>query len=137
MTKNTRAILVIHEFRVPFNEMASLSRIAHERNITLIEDCAHTIDSLHKGRHVGTLGTHVILSFPKIFPLKSGGALIGPSVEYCPTKREMLVVREIEKQISKHLGSIDWISKRRRLVYSKLSENATSIGLKAFYAPSE
>ena len=76
LTNRTRAIYIIHEFGVPHRETPQLVKIARQRGIPVIEDCAHTVDSRCDGWHVGNLGDYVVLSFPKVFPTTTGGALL-------------------------------------------------------------
>lgn len=89
LTKQTRAIFVIHEFGAPHAQTRKLQEEARRRGIPLIEDCAHTIDSVSReGWRVGELGDWVIVSLPKILPTLHGGLLVGPRVSYKPSEHE-------------------------------------------------
>jgi len=81
LSNHTRAIFVIHEFGVPHPRISELSATARERGIPLIEDCAHTFDSRHQGRRVGTFGDFTIYSLKKHLPMTNGGILVGERLE--------------------------------------------------------
>src|SRR5713101_7506975 len=53
ITKRTKAILPVHFAGRPC-DMDALVAIAERRGITLVEDCAHAIETLYKGKHAGT-----------------------------------------------------------------------------------
>ncbi len=78
LTENTKAIFIIHEFGVPHPKTFELIDLGKKRNIPVIEDCAHTINSYFEdGQKVGSVGDWTIVSFPKIFPVYHGGLLVG------------------------------------------------------------
>jgi dTDP-4-amino-4,6-dideoxygalactose transaminase len=62
ITGRTRAILPVHFAGRPADLQALLS-LAKQRNLVLIEDCAHAIETLYQGRHVGTFGDLGCFSF--------------------------------------------------------------------------
>ncbi len=62
ITSRTRAIVVVHFGGRPC-DMDEICEIANRNNITLIEDCAHAIESRHKGRETGTFGRFGCFSF--------------------------------------------------------------------------
>lgn len=55
ISKNTKAIIVVHQFGIPAN-MDSIMEIAKEFSIKVIEDCAQAHNCLYKGKQVGTFG---------------------------------------------------------------------------------
>lgn len=69
-----KAIFVIHYFGFP-QEMEPILEIAGERGMFVMEDCAHSLYSRHKGRSLGTIGDVGIFSPRKTLPLADGGAL--------------------------------------------------------------
>lgn len=77
ITPKTRAILVIHYGGVPC-DMATIMRIAGERDIPVIEDAAHCLFGSFRGRRLGTFGRFGTLSFheTKNIHCGEGGALI-------------------------------------------------------------
>ena len=62
ITPKTKAICVVHYAGVPC-EMDTIMEIATRRGLVVIEDNAHGIFSLYKGRHIGTIGHMGALSF--------------------------------------------------------------------------
>lgn len=55
ISERTRAIIVTHLFGNPC-EMQAIVKLAKERNIALIEDCAQAYDAMVGDRYVGTFG---------------------------------------------------------------------------------
>lgn len=55
MTDRTRAIMAVHLAGNPC-EMDEIMKLAAERNIPVIEDCAQAYDALYRGRKVGAIG---------------------------------------------------------------------------------
>lgn len=78
LSENTKAIFVIHEFGVPCAALTDLARVAKERNIPLIEDCAYAWFS----PGCGQLGDYVIYSSTKPFATQFGGWLVGESFSH-------------------------------------------------------
>ena len=72
-----RALVPMHTFGHPSNLEALLS-IAHDFNITLIEDAAESLGSYYGGKHTGTFGKLGILSFNgnKTVTTGGGGAIL-------------------------------------------------------------
>ncbi|MBM3245874.1 MAG: DegT/DnrJ/EryC1/StrS family aminotransferase [Candidatus Omnitrophica bacterium] len=62
ITARTKAIVPVHFAGRPC-DMDAIMDIAKERNLKVIEDCAHAIETTYKGRHVGTIGDFGCLSF--------------------------------------------------------------------------
>jgi perosamine synthetase len=62
ITTKTRAILAVHLYGHPC-EMDALQRIAKERSLFLIEDCAEAFGTRYRGRHVGGFGDLATYSF--------------------------------------------------------------------------
>lgn len=77
ITSRTKAIIVQHTFGTPA-DMDSIMRIAHTHHVLVIEDCAHALGAVYKGRKVGTIGDGAIVSFgrDKIISSIFGGAAI-------------------------------------------------------------
>jgi dTDP-4-amino-4,6-dideoxygalactose transaminase len=88
ITPRTRAIAVVHYLGVPAN-MAELVRIAHDRNLFVLEDCALALGAKRGGRHVGLLGDVGVFSF---YPVKhmtttEGGMIITNDSEFAARLR--------------------------------------------------
>lgn len=62
ITRNTKAILVVHLYGQPC-EMDSILSIAKKHKLYIVEDCAEAFGSLYKGQHVGTFGDISTFSF--------------------------------------------------------------------------
>jgi dTDP-4-amino-4,6-dideoxygalactose transaminase len=62
LTPRTRALLPVH-FAGRACDMDALMTIARERDLKVIEDCAHAIETEHRGRKAGTIGDLGVLSF--------------------------------------------------------------------------
>lgn len=61
LSEKTRAIIVQHTFGYPA-DIEQISKICREKNIVLIEDCAHSLGSKISDRKVGTFGDFAIFS---------------------------------------------------------------------------
>lgn len=62
ITSRTRAIMAVHLYGHPC-EMDTLSTIAKDNGLFLVEDCAEAFGALYKGRHVGSFGDIATYSF--------------------------------------------------------------------------
>lgn len=76
-TERTRVVLPVH-FAGRACDMDGLMAVAQKENLAIIEDCAHAIETLWKGRHVGTFGSFGAFSFyvTKNVMTAEGGMLI-------------------------------------------------------------
>ena len=76
ITKNTKAIIPIHYGGLPC-KIIEINRIARNKKIPLIEDCAEAFGAKIKGVSVGTFGQMSIFSFApnKILTTGEGGAI--------------------------------------------------------------
>ena len=72
---DTRAVFIIHYFGLP-QDVATIQRFCQERNLLLIEDCAHALGGRHQGRWLGSFGDAAIFSMRKFVPIPDGGALL-------------------------------------------------------------
>lgn len=79
--KNTRAIYLIHLGGVPC-DIGPIKKIANDKNILLIEDCAQALGSTYNGIKVGNFGDYSCFSFSKNVWLGGGGMICSdnPSV---------------------------------------------------------
>jgi dTDP-4-amino-4,6-dideoxygalactose transaminase len=62
VTPRTRAIVPVHFAGIPC-DMDAILGIAAQHGLTVIEDCAHAIETEYRGRKAGTLGDFGCLSF--------------------------------------------------------------------------
>ena len=83
ITPRTKAIVVVHYAGVSC-EMDSITTIANEYNIPIIEDNAHGLFGKYKGKYLGTIGCLATQSFheTKNFTCGEGGALIINDARY-------------------------------------------------------
>jgi dTDP-4-amino-4,6-dideoxygalactose transaminase len=70
-----RSVYVIHYFGFA-QPIAAIVDLCRRLDLTLIEDCAHTLYSHIEGRPLGTHGQFGIFSPRKTLPLPDGGALV-------------------------------------------------------------
>ena len=62
LTPRTKALIPVH-FAGRACDMGSLMDIARAHDLRVVEDCAHAIETLWQGRHVGTIGEVGAFSF--------------------------------------------------------------------------
>lgn len=77
ITARTRAIMAVHLYGHPC-DMSEICRIARDRQLLLLEDCAEAFGSFYEGRHVGTFGDIGTFSFfgNKTITTGEGGAIV-------------------------------------------------------------
>jgi dTDP-4-amino-4,6-dideoxygalactose transaminase len=82
ITPRTRAILPVHFAGLPL-DMERLHAIAARHRLRVIEDAAHAIGSVWRGRRIGSFGDLVVFSFHpnKNMTTIEGGAICGGSPE--------------------------------------------------------
>ena len=128
----TRAVFVIHEFGVVHPEIMRWRELCDQRGVPLIEDCAHTMDSARDGIRAGTVGDYVICSFPKVFPMAYGGALVCSS-GILPTPRSPEVAVEgVRSEVGPHLARLTDYSQQRRRVFRAIQRRLRPLGLDPF-----
>lgn len=74
ITAQTKAIIVTHYFGF-IQDMLAITELCTQRNIILIEDCAHAFFGSKNGKAVGSWGSYAIASSMKFFPVYDGGVL--------------------------------------------------------------
>ena len=62
ITPKTRALLPVHFAGRPC-DMDPIMEIARRHGLSVIEDAAHAIESIYRGRHIGTIGDAACFSF--------------------------------------------------------------------------
>ena len=82
ITSRTRAIMPVHFAGLPC-DMDAIMDIARERNVKVIEDCAHAIETEYKGQKAGTFGDFGCLSFyvTKNITTAEGGMVLAKKEE--------------------------------------------------------
>lgn len=71
ITNKTKAIIAVHLAGQPC-DMDSILEIAEEHHLTVIEDGAHALGSVYKGKKVGTLSDMATFSFHPVKPITTG-----------------------------------------------------------------
>lgn len=84
----TRALIPVHFAGRPC-AMDELTALARQHQLTVIEDCAHAIETAYRGRSAGTIGDFGCFSF---YPTKNvttseGGMVIAGNAEHLATVR--------------------------------------------------
>ena len=76
ITEKTKAIMVVHYAGISC-EMDKILDIAHRHNLLVLEDAAQGVDSLYKGKYLGTIGDIGCYSFheTKNYSMGEGGAI--------------------------------------------------------------
>jgi dTDP-4-amino-4,6-dideoxygalactose transaminase len=64
ITSRSRAVMVQHTFGLPAN-LNEILAICRQRNLLLIEDCAHSLGAEYQGQKVGTFGQVAFFSFSR------------------------------------------------------------------------
>lgn len=75
ISPEVKAVFVIHYFGFP-QPIKQIKDICEEKNIYLIEDCAHALYSKDDEHLLGSYGDISIFSFQKTLPVPDGGALV-------------------------------------------------------------
>ncbi len=83
VTPRTRAIIPVH-LAMRFTDMDALMALAREKNLKVIEDCAHAHGGAYKGRGAGSIGDigSFSLQESKLMTSGEGGLLTTSSLEY-------------------------------------------------------
>jgi dTDP-4-amino-4,6-dideoxygalactose transaminase len=86
ITPRTKAIIVPHMFGLPA-DLAELSGLG----IPLIEDCAHSLGAVYRGKKVGGFGALAVFSFyaTKVITTGEGGMVVTDSAELLERIRDL------------------------------------------------
>ena len=90
ITKKTKAIIPVHIYGQVCN-IDEVLDVARAHNLKVVEDCAHSIGTFHKSKHVGTIGNTGCFSF---YPIKNittaeGGMVITNSKNIADKIRQL------------------------------------------------
>jgi len=104
LSKKTKAIIPVH-LAGKICDIEQICKIAHKKNIFVIEDCAHGIGAFRKNNHVGTFGDIGCFSF---YPTKNittieGGMIITKSKkisEYIRSARNHGITKTLTQRYS-------------------------------------
>jgi dTDP-4-amino-4,6-dideoxygalactose transaminase len=75
ISSRVKAILITHYLGFP-QPVDQIQEICVDRNLLLIEDCAHALLSSYKGRPLGSYGDAAFFSLLKTLPVPNGGVLV-------------------------------------------------------------
>ena len=83
ITDKTRAVLVVHLGGYPA-DMTAFEGLCAERGLFLVDDAAHAVETLSRGRRVGTIGDATGYSFyvNKNLTTGEGGMLVTPHADW-------------------------------------------------------
>ena len=73
VSERTKAVLVYHQYGFA-QDMKKIMEIAAQRNLIVIEDCAHAVYSFFDGKRLGSFGNYSLYSFSKFMPCFALGA---------------------------------------------------------------
>jgi len=116
--KNTKAILVNHEFGFPYEMLSELTKY----NLPIIEDCAHSFISQNHEKNVGKIGDYIIYSLPKFFPLQFGGLLVSKVENKISSDLSEEEEKYIKNVLSYNIGNLEEIILKRIKNYRYLEE---------------
>lgn len=111
ITKNTKAIVVVHIFGCPSN-MKEIQEVAKEHNLYVIEDCAQAPGAKYDEKNVGTFGDIGVfsLNYHKHIHTGEGGVCVTNSddlankMQLIRNHAESVVENKGETQLSNMLG---------------------------------
>lgn len=129
ITKNVKAILLIHYFGFPQKEIRKLKEICDKNKIILIEDCAHTMTSCINNQQLGSIGDFSFYSTHKLLPSKNGGILQinNEKIELENQKSNFIDNEDLNILLNADLDKISAKRVANYKYYQKLCNNTSSI----------
>ncbi len=121
LTEKTKLIWIIHEFGFPDQKIDELVAIGRARNIPIVEDSAHSMDSYYKDRLLGTIGDYGLYSLPKSLPVPNGGMLVS-NKRYIENTVDYSINSIASKYFNENYSFIKAFSEARRKNFIHLSE---------------
>ncbi len=112
---NTRAIIAVHYFGF-IQDLRQLRQLCDERNIILIEDCAHAFFGSANGSKVGCTGDYAIGSIMKFLPIYEGGCLVSEKHSLDDIK---IIFPNLFQQIQSALNTLEIANEYGRLSWIK------------------
>jgi hypothetical protein len=128
--ENTQVLFVNHEFGFPFEALKALKT---QFDFPIIEDVAHGLFSQNTEKSVGTIGDFVICSFPKIFSLQIGGALLYCDKYNVQSNLTRAEIQYLNDSLLGHCLSKEEIIKKRHSNYRYLEKALGLLGAKSFF----
>lgn len=131
VTPKTKAIIAVHLAGQPC-DMDEIHKIAAEHNLVVIEDAAHALGALYKGKKIGGLSDLTTFSFHPVKPVTTGeGGMVMTDDEELYKRLCLLRSHGIEKEAS-GLENQDgmWYYEQQMLGYNyRLSDIQCALGL--------
>jgi perosamine synthetase len=117
ITKNTKAIIVVHLFGHPV-DMDSINKIARKYRLAVLEDVCQAHGATYKGKKVGSLSKGACFSFsgPKIITTGEGGMVVS---------NDKKIIERIVKI------NTDFMSKKRKYMHTDIGYNYRLTNLQA------
>ncbi len=105
ITKNTKAIIPVHYGGNPC-DMDEIMEIAKEYNLKVIEDAAHALPAMYKGRRIGTIGDVTCFSFYATKTLATGeGGMICTNNEEIAERTKIMRLHGISRDAWKRYSA--------------------------------
>ena len=120
----TKAVLVNHEFGFAYEDLRALRHF----NVPIIEDAAHAFASNNREQSAGEVGDLVAYSFPKFFPIQTGGLLTFNERFTIDEPVQAGTKRYIQKVLSAHIDNVPNAVKMRRENYQALGIRFQQLG---------
>lgn len=123
ITKNTKAVLVIH-YAGSACDMDAIMAIAKKHALYVIEDAAHSIDSYYKNHVLGTLGHLATFSFHETKNITSGeGGMLVVNDERFLARAEIIREKGTNRQAFMHgqVSKYEWVDLGSSWMPSELS----------------
>jgi hypothetical protein len=129
----TKALLVNHEFGFAYEELRALRRF----NVPIIEDAAHAFASNNREQSAGQVGDFAVYSFPKFFPIQTGGLLVFNENRTIEEPLAPSAKQYVQKVLSAHIDNVAETVKKRRENYHALTTRFLQLGCTARFQLSE
>lgn len=125
VTSRTKAIIAVHFAGLPCR-MEEIMDLVKSRNLKLVEDCAHAIESEYRGRKTGRFGDMGCFSFyvTKNITTAEGGMFITDSKQYAD-KASILALHGMTKDAWNRFGDKGY--KHYRVILPGFKYNMTDI----------
>ena len=96
-------LLLVHYFGFP-NAVEQAVGFAERHGWRLLEDCAHSFLTRHRGRAIGTFGDAGVYSYRKVLPLPDGAGLVvqPPAASAEPVTRERSSARAMVQGLARY-----------------------------------
>jgi hypothetical protein len=132
-TEKTKAVLLYHLWGYP-QDFPAIRKIISDRDILVIEDCAHCFWGKSYGIRVGEFGDTALFSLPKIFEITYAGALRVNNKTYLDAIRKRLDYKISLKEYWESLrGEWTYVNFYRKAI-AKRNLPDSQIDLQKWYA---